>query len=385
MQIKTRLSNFFVIIILLFSSFQLFSQKEYIANPYIDFKVNTSDGYYITDYTFKDQFENLQHFTISYPVELTNQMLDRFGVPVWMFDKYLDTEENRIQRQKIIKQGLFKLTDNTIEVDKSAVIDYYSEYFCKPIAGLIVDALAQYGKDTRCNRIEMAMRFVQDIPYGTPDISDKELHYGGVSPPPKVLIDMYGDCDSKALLFAGIMIYLIDSEDIIFLNQTKHVLTAIKGEPEKGHTYVRHKGKKYLIAETAGPGKRLLGEKGKYYSSIFKIEPLNISLVDIIPYGDNSNAHFSKQYPSVKVDPNSILIKNVSKRSLRFQLSTDNKNWKSFNLNPNYYGEYAFDRNRLIFLRIRGKNMKYQVYKIETGKSYRLNWNSKKHRWETEY
>ncbi|MCD4788558.1 MAG: hypothetical protein K8R37_01055, partial [Bacteroidales bacterium] len=233
MQIKTRLSNFFVISILLFSSFQLFSQNEYIANPYIDFNVSKSDGYYITDYTFKDQFGNLQHFTISYPVELTNQMLDRFGVPVWMFDKYLDTEENRIQRQKIIKQGLFKLTDNTIEVDKSRVIDYYSEYFCKPIAGLIVDALAQYGKDTRRNRIEMAMRFVQDIPYGTPDISDKELHYGGVSPPPKMLIDMYGDCDSKALLFAGIMIYLIDSEDIIFLNQTKHVLTAIKGEPEK--------------------------------------------------------------------------------------------------------------------------------------------------------
>ncbi len=384
MQIKTPLSNFFVIISLLFSSFQLFSQKEYIVNPYIDFNVSKSDGYYIIDYTFKDQFENLQHFTLSYPVELTDQMLDRFGIPVRMFDKYLDTEENGLQRQKILKQGLFKLTDNTIEVDKSAVIDYYSEKFCEPIAGLIVDALAEYGKDTRRNRIEMAMRFVQDIPYGAPQFSDKERHLGGVSPPPKVLIDMYGDCDSKALLFAGIMIYLIDSEDIIFLNQTKHVLTAIKGEPEKGHTYVRHKGKKYLIAETAGPGKRMLGEKGKYYSSIFKIEPLNISLVDIIPYGDNSNAHFTKQYFSEKVDLNSILIKNVSKRSLRFQLSTDNKNWKNFNLNPNYYGEYTFDRNPLIFLRMRGKNMKYQVYKVETGKSYRFNWNSTRHRWETE-
>ena len=275
MQISTigKYSSIILILILLFS-IPLFSQKQIASNPWLSYDVQVIDGNYLIDYTFKDHFENLQHFSLSYAVELTNLKINKLGIPNWMFDSYLDTEANKSRRLQILKDGLFLLSGNTIEIDKSAVIDYYSEMFCKPIAEQISVALARYGKDTRRNRIEMAIRFVQDIPYGIPDFADKERYYGGVSPPPKVLIDMYGDCDTKALLFVGILVYLIDKDDIIFLNQSKHVLTAIKDTPVKELTFIKFQGDKFLVAETAGPGRRLLGEKGNYYSSKFEIEKL---------------------------------------------------------------------------------------------------------------
>jgi hypothetical protein len=67
--------------------------------------------------------------------------------------------------------------------------------------------------------------------------------------------------------------------------QRKHILTAIRTKTkEKSLTYIHYHGKNYLIAETAGPGKRLLGQKGKYFSRSFKVERLEVAPVEIIDY-----------------------------------------------------------------------------------------------------
>ena len=268
---------------LILFSFELTAQ-EIIKNPHVRYQVRKMEGNYDIAYTFKDQFGNLQDFFFRFPEKITNEDISKFGVPKWIFDTYRVTEKNIYYRKQEMDKGLFMLNGKVVEVDKSAFINYYSNTYCRPIAYQIVEALSIYGKDNRQERIEMAMRFVQDIPYGVPEFANKETHFGGVNPPPKLLIDMLGDCDSKALLFTGILIHLIKSEDIIFLNQPHHLLSAIREEPKRGQTYVRYKRKKYLIAETAGPGKRKLGQKGKYYTSKVKIEPLVGTYNEIIPY-----------------------------------------------------------------------------------------------------
>lgn len=256
-----------------------------IKNDYVVYDVTQDGSKYIVNYIFKDHFDNKLEFRLELQKEQTDMMMEKFGVPKSIFSKHLETSETRKRNEQILRQGLFGLYNNTVEADKSAAIDYYAATFCKPVAEQIVNELQKRGKDTRRNRIELAMRFVQDIPYGAPKCNDKSKFCGGINPPPKLLVEGYGDCDSKAILFAGIMIYLIDYNDIIFLIQKKHILTAIKtGEKEKSKTYVRFHGKNYIIAETAGPGKRLLGQKGKYFSRSFRVETLKIKPAKAIPY-----------------------------------------------------------------------------------------------------
>ena len=279
---KTIYFIFFSSLLLLFAIG--ISGQDLTTNPHVGYEVKNENGVVSISYSFKDQFENMQEFNFTIAEEKMIRDINKFGVPVWMFETYQVTEKNVKHRKEVMKEGLFRLNENIIEVDKNAFIEFYSEDYCWPIATQIVKALAIYGKDNRRESIEMAMRFVQDIPYGVPEFADETTHYGGVSPPPELLARMFGDCDSKALLFTGIMVYLINNDEIVFLNQPNHLLTAIEGKPAKGQTYVRYKRKKYLIAETAGPGRRKLGEKGNKFSNKVNIEPLVILEREVIPY-----------------------------------------------------------------------------------------------------
>ena len=273
---------FFSSLLLLISA--SISCQDLTTNPHVGYEVKNENGVVSISYSFKDQFENTQEFNFVFAEDKMIRDINKFGVPVWMFETYQVTEKNVKHRKEVMKEGLFMLNENIIEVDKNAFVEFYSNYYCQPIAMEIVKALAVYGKDNRRERIEMAMRFVQDIPYGVPEFADATTHYGGVSPPPELLARMFGDCDSKALLFTGIMVYLIKGDEIVFLNQPNHLLTAIKAEPGRGQTYVRYKRKKYLIAETAGPGRRKLGKKGNKFTNKVSIEPLTISAREVIPY-----------------------------------------------------------------------------------------------------
>ena len=351
------------------------AQKNNYTNAHVSYNVTVEHSKYKIRYTFKDHFNQYQEFAFAFPEDVVNRDIQKFGVPAWMLDPYPDTEQNRKHQIKVLADGLFTLNGNIIEVDKSAAVDYYADAYCFPIAEQIVQALGKIGKDSRRNRIEMAMRFVQDIPYGIPKFSDKAKHYGGVNPPPLTLVKMYGDCDSKALLFAGILIFLIDQEDVIFLNQEKHVLTAIRDEPEKGLTYIRFERKNFLIAETAGPGARLLGEKGNYYSRKFEVEKLEVPIRKIIPKDTSSPTQ------AILAEP-IIYIRNYSLKDLRFQISRDKNRWKDFSIPPGETGKFNFESTGIAYLRLPPKNQTSIQYDLAIGNSYDFYWNNRKKQWE---
>ena len=350
-------------------------------NDHVRFDVAVEDGNYHVTYRFQDPFMNYQTYTLTLPRDETDAMIEKFGIPRWLFEPYVDNEPNRAIREGEMAQGLFTLNKNYIEVDKNAVLAYYSETYGRPIAGMIVSSLGDYGADTRRNRIEFTMRFIQDIPYGIPEFPDDGRHYGGVFIPPKLLIEGYGDCDSKVLLFVSILIHLIPADDIIFLNQPDHVLSAIREEPEKGQTIIRYKGDEYLVAETAGPGKRMLGQKGNYYRNEFRVEELTVSSDDIIPQADNSLA--SKQpVQAERVHDNILVLQNNSSRPFQFQISPDNHRWESLILEATQTGRYIFEDKMKIFLRIRKGKNQADVYRVSTGRIYTIQWNSVLKKWE---
>lgn len=334
-------------------------------------------------YTFLDPFDHHKTFTFQFPIVQTNQMIEIFGIPTSMFEPFVPTPQVLAARNQSLEKGLFLLNNKTIEVDKSAVVEVYSETFCLPIAEFIVESLIKYGRDSRRNRIEFAMRFVQDIPYGIPKSDDKTRHFGGVFPPPKILIEGYGDCDSKAILFAGILAYLIDPFDFVFLNQSDHVLSAIRDTPSKGMLYVRYEGDTYLVAETAGPGRRKLGEKGQFFQTRHRVEPLKIDTRYTIPI-ESSNTTYANANPNTNVNQiaeSSITFNNTSHRSLRISLSTDNSKWKQITIAPNQTSKIVFEKNEIVMVRFREDSSSHITRRVDTGKSYSFSYSQRKGKW----
>jgi hypothetical protein len=380
--------RFFGFALFFFTCFNLIpcsisAQMQLRKNPHVDYHVRIIENHYIISYSFLNPFDDLETFSVQFPVDKTDQMIDIFGIPAVMFQPFLNSPDVLAQRQQTLEKGLFLLRDNIIEVDKSAAVELYSELFCRPVAAFIIESLEKYGLDNRHNRIEYAMRFVQDIPYGIPKYNDRIKHYGGVFPPPKILIEGYGDCDSKAILFAGILIYLIGAEDIVFLNQSDHVLSAVRGAPDKGMTYIRYGGDTFLIAETAGPARRKLGEKGKYFQTRHIVEPLSVKhnyVYPVVPTDSTLKANAATD----EMNELFIILQNTSGRSLRIQVSTDNTKWKQIMVAPNQNIKVFFEKNSSVMVRFRENSSNYKTQHVEMGTSFSFIFNPRKGIWSLE-
>jgi hypothetical protein len=254
------------------------SPKDYSCNEHVYYHLDSINGVYKITYTFKDNFDLLRTFTWTYNVTKTSKDIARYGVPVSFFENLSEEKTMTKERRKMIRHGFYMQSGKYLKPDRSAIISFYRPY-CRPIAGGIINLLASESRNTRKNRIEMALKFVQDIPYGVPMISDSTWEVYGMFTPPEVLLRMYGDCDSKAVLLSCILSYLIDSDDIVLLYQGHdHALVAIEGIPTKEQTYIELDGKKYIIADVTGPLRLAWGDNGsKFDSSVgYKVEKVKI-------------------------------------------------------------------------------------------------------------
>ncbi|MFL5350000.1 MAG: hypothetical protein ACJ8AT_34925 [Hyalangium sp.] len=257
-------------------------------NKHVSYEAErTPEGGLQVRFRFKDHTDTPQLFEHTYNYQHTLEMISRFGLPSGFFRPYTNAEA--ANRSKILDNGLFLRNGDRVEVDLSSVTNFYAEEFAQPIADFIVQSLRQRGMDTRTDRIKMAMAFTQDIPYGVPDFDGDGVFRSGLSPAPLILLSGLGDCDSKATLFAGILSYLINPEDILFLHQVNeaHLLTAIRDRDTKGRTTLTHNGQTYVLAETAGPGRADYGELGDTRSASFTVEPF---VNRILPYHSDADS-----------------------------------------------------------------------------------------------
>ncbi len=244
-------------------------------NKHVKYEVNVQNGNYEIDYTFQGITNSLITIHFSMAKKSTDKAIDAYGVPKSVLGVYQVLPKVVRERERLMEKGMYRQVKQKLLPDYNALISYYSP-FAKPISELIVEILEKKKMDTERNRIELAMRLVQDIPYKVPPNRRKGKITSGLFTPPEILIHGYGDCDSKTILFIAIMRYLIDEDKIVILEQRNHMLTAIKAKIEKGSIYIRYRGEKYLIAETAGPGHWALGEKGDYFSNKFVVYRLSL-------------------------------------------------------------------------------------------------------------
>jgi hypothetical protein len=282
--------------------------KDYEKNPHVKYSaVRTPEGDLRVRFEFKDHEGMPLVYEHVYRYQHAIDMLWRYGLPESFFQGALVSE--RPNRRKIIENGLLKRNGDRIGVDLSAVTAFYAEDFAKPIADFLLENLKKRNIDDREHRISIAMAFTQDIPYGVPEFDDGTYDFFGVSPAPLILLSGYGDCDSKATLFAGILSYLIDPSDILFLHPTdrRHVLTAIRGEDAPGRWTLPFERETFVVAETAGPGRPEFGHKGQdARPTTYEIEKYKAGPV---PFDSSANY---KAYPEIASHLDRFLAYDVS-------------------------------------------------------------------------
>ena len=252
--------------------------KDYSCNSHVKYLVDTINGRYKISYTFKDQKDVMRTFAFSYDLKKTLKDIARYGVPKSFYENITATTQITKERKKAIKRGFYEQLGNILKPDKSAIISFYRPY-CRAIAGGVISTLYDEGSDNRINRIETAMKFVQDIPYGVPEIKDSIWEVHGLFTPPEALTRMYGDCDSKAILFVCILSYLINIKDIVLLYQGRdHALIAIKGTPSPQQKYIEINKIKYILADVTGPARTALGDDGNKFDAAvgYKVEKIKL-------------------------------------------------------------------------------------------------------------
>ena len=247
----------------------------YYKNKHVKYEVKVQNGNYEIDYTFEGITNSLISIHFSMEKKSTDKAIDVYGVPESMLGTYQVLPKVIKKRKELMRAGMFRQEKQKLLPDYNALISYYSP-FVKPISELIVEILEKNKMDTERNRIELAMRLVQDIPYKVPPDRRGDKITSGLFTPPEILVNGYGDCDSKTILFISILRYLIDEDKILILEQENHMLTAIKAKTKSGSIFIRYRGSKYLIAETPGPGHWALGEKGDYFSNHFIVYRLHL-------------------------------------------------------------------------------------------------------------
>ncbi|RLD55037.1 MAG: hypothetical protein DRJ05_13630, partial [Bacteroidetes bacterium] len=89
---KTIYFIFFSSLLLLFAIG--ISGQDLTTNPHVGYEVKNENGVVSISYSFKDQFENMQEFNFTIAEEKMIRDINKFGVPVWMFETYQVTEKN---------------------------------------------------------------------------------------------------------------------------------------------------------------------------------------------------------------------------------------------------------------------------------------------------
>lgn len=126
--------------------------------------------------------------------------------------------------------------------------------------------------------LSLLLSFVQEINYGTPPIQDGDKIILGFWPPLKVLINNYGDCDSKGVTFASLWMNY-KKYPLLLIKVPRHLFIGLAIPSFRGED-VTVGGLKYTFCEVTGPEKmppglisrysRLYLESGRYRYEIVK-------------------------------------------------------------------------------------------------------------------
>ncbi len=151
---------------------------------------------------------------------------------------------------------------------EKVVIPDHGQFFSEslgPLKPVAAAFTALYGDSNIRQIANKILIWVQRIPYQ--DLSNRQESAGdGYSPPLRVLLDHRGDCDSKAVLFAGVMKNIFPKLNIQIIYFRDHAIIGAKIPPIAGEQTVDIAGVTYLLIDPTGPAQLAIGQLSEKYA-----------------------------------------------------------------------------------------------------------------------
>jgi transglutaminase-like putative cysteine protease len=154
--------------------------------------------------------------------------------------------------QWLVANDYTYLHDGSITFDHARLVAAYADDL-RPVA----DALAAGTTSDRAF-VERALTFVQSLPY---ESRKRKGADPGYRRPLSVLAADKGDCDSKSVLFLGIVAAHLPSVPLAVVYVPGHALAGVGLEKEPGDKTFKEDGVRFLYAEPVGPALLPLGGK----------------------------------------------------------------------------------------------------------------------------
>ena len=191
------------------------------------------------------------------PIKVS-RAIDSFGIPEEWTKITYRTEEELAKRRSDLR---VKAKSHGIEMNEEGnrfSVDYnwvvkQSVGDLHVIANQIRSTARRKGYRTRREIIGAIASFVQELQYQLPPAhrineEGEKILTAGATMPLETLANQQGDCDTKSLLFAG-LVKSIKLVDVIFVATEDHLFAGIRMNPSRWDHSIPHQGKDWVLIE----------------------------------------------------------------------------------------------------------------------------------------
>ncbi|OJJ22111.1 hypothetical protein BKI52_08715 [marine bacterium AO1-C] len=230
-------------------------------------RVNRRPSNYLFDYVYRDAINRGTQMKWQNPKPPVDNINRSFGLPRDFFERSF---RSNAEIRQVAERGYFRVKNNVASPDYNRLIEV-SRDITQPIYNMI---MKKVGNDRSFQKpIDELLKFCQDIPYKIPADVFNNKQTGGIFPPSLALTNGYADCDTKAVLFASVLLHN-PRYKIVFITIPGHLFLAIKGIPKPYQKYITYRGEKYILCEPTGPARLAFGQDGFNKYTIKNIEPI---------------------------------------------------------------------------------------------------------------
>ncbi len=160
----------------------------------------------------------------------------------------IDKEQKKKEKAFLERKG-FRVIGDTIGVDYSVCVRNN-----RPRLKNVVDRMKKIKKRMSLRQLLFLMSaFIQEIKYGIPPFEENNKIIAEFWVPPKVLVNNFGDCDSKGVAFAS-MWTNFKRYPLILIKIPKHMFLGL-AIPSIGRDEITINGLNYTLCEVTGPDK----------------------------------------------------------------------------------------------------------------------------------
>ncbi|MBR1513085.1 MAG: transglutaminase domain-containing protein [Bacteroidales bacterium] len=164
---------------------------------------------------------------------------------------------------------------------------------------------------TELERIQLALTFVQSLPYAF-DANSKDVDEY-VRYPIETLVDGCGDCEDKVALLAAILYEM--GADYILLVLPEHMALGVHCEGVESRRYLMFQDKRYYYLETTTAGWQVGDIPEKYYAAEMEAVPVDDTprlLIRGVRFESQSAAVFQKANCELQLDLHNLGPKKVT-------------------------------------------------------------------------